>query len=99
MRRNRRNALCFKVRPVEALETRDLFVFRSDETRPIERRFADTPAEARRILEIAAKARSIDEKLLRHAAADHARTAEPVGLRNGNLRAIPRSDPGGPHAP
>ena len=56
------------------------------------------PAEARGVLEFAVETRGIDQKLLRHAAADHAGAAEPVFLGDHHPRAVPRGDARGAHA-
>ena len=80
------------------LEPRDLAVLVGDQRRPVEDRLRQRPAVAGGVLELVGKARGIDQKLLRHAAADHAGAADPIFLGHHDARAMARRDPRGPHA-
>src|SRR5690606_24039101 len=57
---------------VEAGEPGDLLVLVGDQRRPIEARLRHGPAVALRVGEMLGELRGVDEKLLRHAAADDA---------------------------
>ena len=80
------------------LETGDFLVLVGDQRRPVERARRDRPAEAGRILDLLMHMRGIDQKLLRHAAADHAGAADPVLLRHQHARAVAGGDPRRTHA-
>ena len=54
---------------------------------------ADAPAVGGAVLELLAKLRGVDEELLRHAAADDAGAADPVGLGDGDARSRRRRLP------
>ena len=75
----------------------DLAVFVGNQGFPIERIMRHGPAEAGGVLEFAAKARCVDQQLLRHAAADHAGAAEAILLRQHDPGAVPRGNPCGAH--
>ena len=81
-----------QVRRVGGFEPHDLAILVGDQRRPVEDGRLDGPAVARRVLEIAGKARRIDQELLRDAAADHARAANPKFLGDHHPRAIARRD-------
>jgi len=85
----------FHIGRVGGLQTRDLPVLVGDQGRPVERRGSNCPAEARRVLDFVMDVRGIDQKLFRHAAADHAGAAHPVFFGNHDPRAVTGGDPGG----
>ena len=76
----------------------DFLVLVGDQRGPVELRLGQRPAEALGVLELVGEARGIDQKLLRHAAADHAGAAEAILLGDHHLRAIARRNAGGAHA-
>ena len=88
----------FEVGGVGQFEPRDLAVLVGDQRRPVEARLRYRPAVACGILEFIGKARGIDEQLLRHAAADHARAADAVLLGDHDVCAIARRDARRAHA-
>ena len=88
----------FQERAVGRFQPPDLLVFVGDQRRPVERGVRHGPAEARGILEFAVEARGIDQKLFRHAAADHAGAAEAVFLRQHDAGAMLRGNARGAHA-
>ncbi len=85
-------------RAIGRLQPRDLLVLVGDQRRPVERGVRHGPAEAGGILEFAVEARGIDQKLLRHAAADDAGAAEAIFLRQHHARAVLRGNARGAHA-
>ena len=87
----------FHIGGVGRLQPRDLLVLVGDQGRPVERRRSNGPAEARGVLDLVVDVRAIDQKLLRHAAADHAGAAHPVFFGNHDARAMAGGDPGGAH--
>ncbi len=84
---------------VEPFQPRDLAVLGGNQLLPVERAFADRPAEAGCILEMFVELRSVDEELLRHAAADHAGAAVAVFLGDRHLLAERGCDARAAHAP
>ena len=78
---------------VETLQPGDFAVLVGDQRLPVERRLGDRPAVAGRILEMLRKLRCVDEQLLRHAAADHARAAVTKLLGNRDLLSERRGHP------
>ena len=88
----------FQRHRVGGFEPADFLVFVGNERRPVERRLRHRPAIAGGVLEFAAKARRIDEKLLRHAAANDAGAADAIFLREHHPRAMLRGDARGAHA-
>ena len=92
------NAGAIKSGRIGRLQPRNLFVLVGDERRPIERRMRKGPAIASSILELATKARGIDQKLFRHAAADDASTAHAVLLRYHDAGAMLGGDARSTHA-
>ncbi len=85
-------------RAIGRFEPRDLAILVGDQRRPIERGLRHGPAEAGGILEFAAEARRIDQKLFRHAAADDAGAAEAIFLGDHDARAMLGGDARGAHA-
>ncbi len=85
-------------RAIGRFEPRDLAILVGDQRRPVERGLRHRPAEAGGVLEFAAKARRIDQKLLRHAAADDAGAAEAIFLGDHDARAMLGGDARGAHA-
>ena len=83
---------------VGRLEPRDLLVLVGDEGWPIERHGRQRPAESSRILEFVSEARRVDQQLLRNAAANDARAADPVLLRDHDPGAIAGGDARGAYA-
>src|SRR4029079_751943 len=91
-------ACAFERGHVSALQPRDFAVLVVDQRRPMENRFRHRPAVAGRINKIVGKTRGIKEKLLRHAAADHAGTADAVFFRDHDARAVLARNARGAHA-
>src|SRR5690242_6017635 len=83
---------------VSGFEPRDLTILVGDQRRPVERCMRHRPAEARGIFEFAMKPRGVDQKLLWHAAADHAGAAEPVFLGDHDARSVISGNASGAHA-
>jgi hypothetical protein len=71
--------------PVEAI---DFGVLVGDQSRPVEARRPDRPAEAAGILEVLGKVGAVDQELLRDAAADDAGAADPIFLADTDARAV-----------
>jgi hypothetical protein len=90
-----------EVGAVGLLEAVDLLVLVRDELRPVERRTCTggrhRPAEPGRVLELAVEPAGVDEQLLRHTAADHARAADTVLLRDRDAGAMVGRDACRPH--
>src|SRR6185295_1059055 len=83
---------------VEALQARDLLVLVGDQRRPVEAGAVRRPAESGRILEVVAEAAGVDQKLLGHAAADHAGAAEAVLLGDRHPGSVLSGNARRPHA-
>ena len=91
---------------LEALQRRDIGRFQpvdfailvGDQRRPTEGRLRNMPAETGGVLEFVRKPRGVDQKLFRHAAADHAGAADAEFLRHHHARAVTRRDARGAHA-
>src|SRR5260370_22079895 len=83
---------------IGGLQASQLLVLVRDQGRPVEGRGRNSPAEAGRVLDLLMDVRGIDQKLFRHAAADHAGTAHPVLFGNHDARAMAGGDPGGANA-
>ena len=93
--------LCAGSRQILAIgvgEPADLLVLGLDEGRPIEGRFANAPAEFGRVAEVVGEAARDHVELLRHAAADDARAANPALFRHQRLRAMTGGDARRSHA-
>ena len=88
----------FHVRRIGGLQSRDLLVLVGNEGRPVERCGGYRPAEAGRVPDLVMDVRGINQKLFRHAAADHAGTAHPVLFGKHDARTMAGGDPGGTHA-
>src|SRR6185369_14906634 len=82
-----------EVGAVDAFEARDLLVLVGDQRRPVELRRAHLPAIGSAVLEILAELRGEYQELLRHAAADDAGAADPVGFGDADARAERRGPP------
>src|SRR4051812_35836159 len=78
------------------LETPNLGKHIVAQDRPIEPLLRHVPTEHGRVVEVLGEMRSIDEQLLRHAAADHACAANLVLLGNGNASSVSGGDTSGP---
>src|SRR4029079_6891703 len=65
---------------------------------PVEALLGNVPAEHRRVVEVLGDMRAIDERLLGHAAADHAGAADLVLLGDSDARAISRGNAGSTHS-
>ena len=83
---------------VGGFQPRDLAILVGDQRRPVKVRLGNRPAVTGRILEFVGKARGIDQKLLRHAAADDAGAADAIFLGDHHARAVTRRNARGPHA-
>src|SRR5262249_35919654 len=66
------HAGALKRRGIGEFKPRNLAILIGNEARPVEYRFAQRPAVARRVLEFVGKTRGVDEELFRNTAADHA---------------------------
>ena len=84
----------FHIGGIGGLQPRDLLVLVGDQGRPVEGRWRDGPAKARRVLDLVMDMRGIDQELFRHAPADHAGAAHPVFLGDHDPRAMAGGDPG-----
>src|SRR5882757_6859087 len=85
----------FDIRGVDALQPRDLLVLVGDQRRPVEGHRRDGPSKAHGVLDLVVDVRSNNEKLFRHAAADHAGAAHPVLFGDHDPRAVARGDSSG----
>ena len=85
----------FDVGGVGRLQPGDLPVLVGDQGRPVEGRGGNGPAETGGILDLVLDVRGVDQKLLRHAAADHAGAAHAVFFGDHHLGAMAGGDPGG----
>src|SRR5690606_15225710 len=92
------DALILQRLSVQAADPSDLREHVVTQRAPIESGLVDVPAEASGVLEILGEMRSIDEQLLRYAAADDARAADAVFLRDGDLGAVSGRDARRAHA-
>ncbi len=81
---------------VGALDPRDFGEDIVAEHRPVEPLLRHVPAEHRRIVQVLGEMRAVHEQLLRNAAADHAGSANPVFLCDGDARTVARGDARGP---
>src|SRR5512139_1169262 len=75
---------------VKAGKAGDLLFLGGDKGAPVEARFSDMPAEAARVCEVVPEAAGQDIKLLGHAAANDAGSADAELLGDGDLRAMAR---------
>ena len=85
-------------RAINRFEPGDFVVFRRDQRLPVEPSAFYRPAKTFRILEFVGESAGIDEKLLRHAAADHAGAADPILFRYRDARAMTCGDACSPDA-
>ena len=95
---HQRNLVALERRGIRRFQPCDFQVFVGDQRRPTERRLLDVPAVTGRVFKFVAEARSVDQKLLRHAAADHAGAADAEFLRDHHACTVGRSDARGAHA-
>ena len=86
------------VAPISRLEPGDFVVFCRDQRLPVEPSPFYRPAKTFRILEFVGESAGIDEKLFRHASADHACAADPILFRYCNARAMTCGDACSPDA-
>ena len=88
----------FKPLAVDAFKARDLLILVGDQRCPVESRFTDRPAIARRILDQLGVLRGIDHQLLGNTAANNAGTAKPALFRHRHLLAKRSGNTPCPHA-
>ena len=86
----------FRIQTVQPVDVRENIVAQRD---PVELGLADIPAECLRILQIFGELRTIDEHLLRNAAANDASAANAVFLRDGHARSVSGRNAGSANAP
>jgi hypothetical protein len=86
------------IRGVDTLQPGDLLVLVGNQGGPVESRRWDGPSEPCGILDFVMDVRRVDQKLLRHAAPDHAGPAKPEFLGDRHAGAIARGNSGGAHA-